>query len=107
MTVGKAATPAETLTISVQDTPAGGTLKIDWGGDQREHSVHRRVVSTRDRSLFPKVSDRCRTHSDTSLTHSETCPTHLRHVSDTCISDTSPTRVGHPMELTAWIQPVR
>jgi hypothetical protein len=32
MTVGKAAAPAETLTISLQDTPAGGTLKIDWGG---------------------------------------------------------------------------
>jgi hypothetical protein len=31
MTVSKAGTPAETLTISVQDTPAGGTLKIDWG----------------------------------------------------------------------------
>jgi Protein of unknown function (DUF2911) len=31
MTVGKAAAPAETLTISLQDTPAGGTLKIDWG----------------------------------------------------------------------------
>ena len=32
MTVGKTTAPAETLTISLQDTPAGGTLKIDWGG---------------------------------------------------------------------------
>jgi hypothetical protein len=31
MTAGKAAVPAETLVISIQDTPAGGTLKIDWG----------------------------------------------------------------------------
>lgn len=31
MTVAKAAAPAETLTISLQDTPAGATLKVDWG----------------------------------------------------------------------------
>jgi hypothetical protein len=31
MTVGKAPNAAEMLTISVQDTPAGGTLLIDWG----------------------------------------------------------------------------
>lgn len=31
MTVGKAPAAAEQLTISVQDTPAGATLHIDWG----------------------------------------------------------------------------
>lgn len=31
MTVGKAASPAEQLTLTLQDTPAGGALKIDWG----------------------------------------------------------------------------
>jgi hypothetical protein len=32
MTVGKAPAAAEMLTISVQDTPTGGALHIDWGG---------------------------------------------------------------------------
>ena len=31
MTLGKAPAAAEQLTITVQDTPAGGTLHIDWG----------------------------------------------------------------------------
>ncbi len=31
MTLGKAPAAAEMLTITVQDTPAGGTLHIDWG----------------------------------------------------------------------------
>jgi hypothetical protein len=31
MTVGKTATPVELLTISIDDTPAGATLKVDWG----------------------------------------------------------------------------
>ena len=31
MTVGKAASPVEQLTISIDDTPAGGTLRIEWG----------------------------------------------------------------------------
>lgn len=31
MTVGKAASPAEQLTISIDDTAAGGTLRIEWG----------------------------------------------------------------------------
>jgi DUF2911 family protein len=31
MTMSKAAKPAEQLTISIDDTPAGGTLHIDWG----------------------------------------------------------------------------
>ena len=31
MTAGKAAAPAEQLTISLEDTPTGGRLKIDWG----------------------------------------------------------------------------
>ena len=31
MTLGKAPAAAEQLTFSVQDTPAGGTLHIDWG----------------------------------------------------------------------------
>jgi Protein of unknown function (DUF2911) len=31
MTMGKAPATAELLTISIQDTPAGGTLHIDWG----------------------------------------------------------------------------
>jgi len=31
MQAGAAPTPAEQLTITVQDTPAGGTLHIDWG----------------------------------------------------------------------------
>jgi len=31
MTMGTNATPVEQLTISIADTPAGGTLQIDWG----------------------------------------------------------------------------
>lgn len=31
MMVGKAAKPAEQLTISIDDTAAGGTLRIEWG----------------------------------------------------------------------------
>ena len=31
MTVGKAAAPAELLTISIDDTAAGATLRIEWG----------------------------------------------------------------------------
>jgi hypothetical protein len=31
MTVGKAGSPVEQLTLSVQDTPAGGTLRVEWG----------------------------------------------------------------------------
>ena len=31
MTVSKTPKPAELLTISIQDTPAGGTLHVDWG----------------------------------------------------------------------------
>jgi hypothetical protein len=32
MTMGKPAAAAEQLTISVDDTPAGGTLNVEWGG---------------------------------------------------------------------------
>ena len=32
MTMGKTAAPAEQLTISVDDTPAGGAINIEWGG---------------------------------------------------------------------------
>ena len=31
MTMGKVPKPGENLTISIEDTPAGGTLHIDWG----------------------------------------------------------------------------
>ena len=31
MTLSTPAKPTEQLTISIQDTPAGGTLHIDWG----------------------------------------------------------------------------
>lgn len=31
MTVTKAAAPAEQLNLTLQDTPTGGTLRIDWG----------------------------------------------------------------------------
>ena len=31
MTMGKAPKPAENLTISLEDTPKGGMLHIDWG----------------------------------------------------------------------------
>lgn len=31
MTIGKAPAAAEQLTFSIQDTPAGATLQIDWG----------------------------------------------------------------------------
>lgn len=31
MTVGKTAAPVENLTIAIDDTAAGGTLKIEWG----------------------------------------------------------------------------
>ena len=32
MKAGKASAAVEQLTISVDDTPAGGTLKVEWGG---------------------------------------------------------------------------
>lgn len=32
MTMGKTSSPVEQLTISIQDTPAGGELRIEWGG---------------------------------------------------------------------------
>ena len=32
MAVGKTKAPVEQLTISIDDTPAGGTLRIEWGG---------------------------------------------------------------------------
>jgi hypothetical protein len=31
MTVGKTKAPVEQLTISLDDTPAGGTLRVEWG----------------------------------------------------------------------------
>jgi hypothetical protein len=31
MTVGKASSPAEQLTYSIEDTPKGATLRLDWG----------------------------------------------------------------------------
>ena len=31
MTVGKAASPAELLTFHIDDTPAGATLRLEWG----------------------------------------------------------------------------
>ena len=31
MTAGKTAAPVEQLTISIDDTPAGGTLRVEWG----------------------------------------------------------------------------
>lgn len=31
MTLGKAATPAEQVTISIDDTAAGATLRVEWG----------------------------------------------------------------------------
>jgi hypothetical protein len=31
MTVGKTAAPVEQVTISIEDTPPGGTLKVEWG----------------------------------------------------------------------------
>ena len=31
MTMGKAPAPAERLTITLEDTAAGGTMHIDWG----------------------------------------------------------------------------
>lgn len=31
MKVGKTAAPVEQLTISIDDTPAGGTLQVEWG----------------------------------------------------------------------------
>ncbi len=31
MTVGKSKTPGEQLTYAIDDTPAGGTLRLEWG----------------------------------------------------------------------------
>jgi hypothetical protein len=31
MTVGKTASPVEQVTISIEDTPPGATLKVEWG----------------------------------------------------------------------------
>jgi hypothetical protein len=32
MTMGKTSAPVEQLTIAVDDTPAGGALRVEWGG---------------------------------------------------------------------------
>ena len=32
MSAGKTKAPVETMTISIDDTPAGATLRIEWGG---------------------------------------------------------------------------
>jgi hypothetical protein len=32
MKAAKASAPAEQVTISIDDTPTGGTLRIEWGG---------------------------------------------------------------------------
>ena len=31
MTPGKAKAPVEMMTISIDDTPAGATLRVEWG----------------------------------------------------------------------------
>jgi hypothetical protein len=33
MSVAKTKAPVEQLTISIDDTPAGGTLRVEWGGN--------------------------------------------------------------------------
>ena len=33
MAIGKTKAPVEQLTISIDDTPAGATLRIEWGGN--------------------------------------------------------------------------
>jgi DUF2911 family protein len=33
MAIAKTSSPVELLTISIDDTPAGGTLKVEWGGN--------------------------------------------------------------------------
>ena len=43
MTMGKTAAPVEQLTISVDDTPAGGALNIEWGGDESVRPVYGRL----------------------------------------------------------------
>ena len=32
MAAGKTKAPVETMTISIDDTPTGATLRIEWGG---------------------------------------------------------------------------
>jgi hypothetical protein len=32
MKAGKTSKPVEQMTISIDDTPAGGTLRVEWGG---------------------------------------------------------------------------
>jgi hypothetical protein len=32
MTAGKTKAPVEAMTIHIDDTPAGATLRIEWGG---------------------------------------------------------------------------
>ena len=32
MTVGKSKAPVEQMTISIDDTPTGATLRVEWGG---------------------------------------------------------------------------
>ncbi len=44
MTLGKAPKPAEQLTFSIQDTPAGATLHIDWGTTRASIAVYDRLI---------------------------------------------------------------
>ena len=43
MTVTKTKAPVEQLTIYVDDTPTGGTLRVEWGGE-RARAVHGRLA---------------------------------------------------------------
>ena len=45
MAVGKTKAPVESMTISIDDTPAGATLRVEWGGTQRDGAVHGRLVA--------------------------------------------------------------
>ena len=45
MTVGKTKAPVESMTIHIDDTPAGATLRIEWGGSERDGAVYCRLVA--------------------------------------------------------------
>ena len=46
MTMGKTTAPVEQLTIAVDDTPAGGALRVEWGGTKA--TIPFTVAETKD-----------------------------------------------------------
>ena len=47
MTIGKTKAPVENVTISIDDTPKGATLRVEWGTVERYCTLHRRIDTSR------------------------------------------------------------